>query len=69
MKIIHDGSELLLQIILMIPVTSIYFFCDLIKTNELKPEDLAKVLEFLIIIILDIKSYFWTILINKKMKF
>ena len=38
-------------------VTSIYFFCDLVKTNELTVEDLAKVLEFLIRIILDIKSY------------
>jgi hypothetical protein len=38
-------------------VTSIYFFCDLVKTNELNTEDLKKVLEFLISIILDIKSY------------
>ena len=38
-------------------VTSIYFFCDLIKTNELSEEDLAKVLEFLIRITLDIKAY------------
>ena len=38
-------------------VTSIYFFCDLVKTNDLSSEDLAKVLEFLIRIILDIKTY------------
>ena len=38
-------------------VTSIYFFCDLVKTNELTTEHLRKVLEFLIRIILDIKSY------------
>ena len=38
-------------------VTSIYFFCDLVKTNELNIDDLRKVLQFLIRIILDIKSY------------
>ena len=38
-------------------VTSIYFFCDLVKTNELDMDDLGNILQFLIRIISDIKSY------------
>ena len=53
----NDGSGTTITNYFNDTVTSIYFFCDLIKTNELKSEDLAKVLEFLIRIILDIKSY------------
>ena len=38
-------------------VTSIYFFCDLVKTNELDNENLGNILQFLIKIISEIKSY------------
>jgi hypothetical protein len=38
-------------------VTSIYFFCDLVKTNDLDNENLGNILQFLIKIISEIKSY------------
>ena len=37
-------------------VTSIYFFCDLVKTNELSTTGIGKVLDFLIFIISDVKN-------------
>jgi hypothetical protein len=37
-------------------VTSIYFFCDLVKTNELSISGIGKVLDFLIFIISDVKN-------------
>ena len=37
-------------------VTSIYFFCDLVKTNELSITGIGKVLDFLIFIISDVKN-------------
>ena len=37
-------------------VTSIYFFCDLVKSNELSISGIGKVLDFLIFIISDVKT-------------
>ena len=37
-------------------VTSIYFFCDLVKTNEINTTGIGKVLDFLIFIISDVKN-------------
>ena len=37
-------------------VTSIYFFCDLVKTNELSISGIGKVLDFLIFIISNVKN-------------
>ena len=37
-------------------VTSIYFFCDLVKTNELSISGIGKVLDFLVFIISDVKN-------------
>ena len=37
-------------------VTSIYFFCDLVKTNELSISGIGKVLDFLMFIISDTKN-------------
>ena len=38
-------------------VTSIYFFCDLVKINNVEHKDLKKVLNFIIKIIIEIKGY------------
>ena len=38
-------------------VTSIYFFCDLVKVNNVEHKDLKKVLNFIIKILMEIKGY------------